>query len=898
MKRFFTFAVLTLLVAVGANAQSLRKTWDFRQGFSTKTVNALKADQEEFGPNAHWRNYEGDATKADEQHFWCAAKGSAISDENGNACTFSGDRATIIPELEGLSVSSISNAKKFVITYDGSQSENEGSPNGFHPYGKSYVWINGKNEVLTFQAEVNQKIRIGVESHSNSQDRGIGLTTNGGSLELLEGNATPTFFNECVWNLTGDAGTVATLTIKTTNGCHIYYIIVGEGDDPNANKTKVAYITVGDATSEAAYQTIAADEQIAITAIDASSATVTANQLQEYQGVVVSSNLPADNAAASVLKENLPYLPVLNLNASLYAAWGYGEAVAAEMPLAVISNLNSELFDGFQLDADYIDADGLNAIQLGEALFTGVKLGDYFAGDPILAADANDPELAAIHVHNLYHNAYIYIPAEGAGMAAKLMGNAIAALKASKSSVEKVGAPKIALEYKNLNTNIVLSMASRNLPKAHIYYTLDGSEPTEQSAEYTEPLNVTSVTTVKAVAIAEGYLLSDVVTAEADIFAQPATPVVTSEYEDGKTIVTLSCETEGVDVWYNFTTGTDTIQSMRYTQPIELTLPTDFTAFAVAAGQVFSEPAAQRIVVKNVVVRQDQIGAFDANAADFQVGGSGSTIYYFTWGKNARSIYDTNQEPVSSVTDPETGDVTDVYPEYDYEYYLPLNEDGTAKGQWEVKSKGQVMIWQSLTFGKDPGNPDGYNPDTAGDILDYAPITSNDIQFGGKTSGEPCTGAIQSLVKFQGPFDVAAIVGTAAGGSNVGKMLIEVSTDSLTWEAIGDTMTTSTVKRLWKTYTRSYNGTDEVYVRVVQAGGGSSVQIPNVYILNEGENSKTLKAQYDEEYAAQATGINEFQPVKAAPGIYSVGGIRQAALKPGLNIIVDADGQATKLIVR
>ena len=113
MKRFFTFAVLTLLVAVGANAQSLRKTWDFRQGFSTKTVNALKADQEEFGPNAHWRNYEGDATKADEQHFWCAAKGSAISDENGNACTFSGDRATIIPELEGLSVSSITNAKKF-----------------------------------------------------------------------------------------------------------------------------------------------------------------------------------------------------------------------------------------------------------------------------------------------------------------------------------------------------------------------------------------------------------------------------------------------------------------------------------------------------------------------------------------------------------------------------------------------------------------------------------------------------------------------------------------------------------------------------------------------------------------------------------------------------------------
>lgn len=897
MKKIFTLSMLALLMAVGAvNAQGLRKTWDFREGFSTKTVNALKADQEEFGDNGHWRNYEGDATKADQQHFWCAAKGSVISDENGNACTFSGDHATIIPELEGLSVSSITNAKKFVITYDGGRSENEGSPNGYFPYGNSYVWINGKNEVLTFMAEVNQKIRIGVESHSNSQNRGIGLTTSGGSLELLEGNATPTFFNECVWELTGNPGEVATLTIKTTNGCHIYYIIVGEGDDPNANKTKVAYVTVGDATGEAAYQTLAADGQVALTAIDAATASITAEQLQDYQGVVISANLPADNAAATVLKQSLPFLPVLNLNASLYTAWGYGEAVAAEMPLAVISDLKSELFDGFQLDADYIDADGVNAIQLGEALFTGVKLGDYFAGDPILAADSSDPELAAIHVHNLYHNAYIYIPAEGAGMAAKLMGNAIAALKASKSAIEKVGAPKIALEYKNQNTNIAISMASRNLPKPHIYYTLDGSEPTEQSTEYTGPINVTNVTTVKAVAIAEGYLLSDITTVEADIFAQPATPVVTSQYEDGKTIVTLSCETEGVDIWYNYTTGTDTIQSMKYTKPIERILPTNFTAFSVAAGQVFSEPAVQRIVVKNVQVRQDQMGVFDANATDWQMGGSGSTIYYFSWGKNARSIYDTTAEPISTEVDPETGDAVSVYPEYDYEYYVPATE-GAA---WEVKSKGQVMIWQSLTFGKDPGNPEGYNPDTAGDILDYAPISSNDIQFGGKTSGEPYTGAIQSLVKYQGPFDVATIVGTAAGGDNVGKMLIEVSTDSLTWTAVGDTMTTSTVKRLWKTHVRSYDGTDEVYVRVVQAGGGSSVQICNMYILNEGETSKALKAQYDEEYAALATGIEDFRQAafKATPGIYTPDGIRRSVVKPGLNIIVNSDGTVKKMLAK
>ena len=75
MKKLFTLAMLALMTTVTASAQStLRKTWDFRNGFSAMTVNALKGDQEEFGDNKYWRNYESDATKADEQHFWCASK--------------------------------------------------------------------------------------------------------------------------------------------------------------------------------------------------------------------------------------------------------------------------------------------------------------------------------------------------------------------------------------------------------------------------------------------------------------------------------------------------------------------------------------------------------------------------------------------------------------------------------------------------------------------------------------------------------------------------------------------------------------------------------------------------------------------------------------------------------
>ena len=810
----------------------------------------------------------------------------------------------MIPELDGL-VLGMSNAKKFVITYDGKQTPNEFESEGgpalgeMVPHGTSYVWLNGKNETIAFQAAVNQTIKIGVESHAVARDkvgeaRGISLSTSTGSLELTKGNPVPTYYTECEWELTGDEGAVATVTLKTTNGCHIYYIIVGEGDDPNANKTQVNYLTAGDATTEAVYQALAADENYAVTPVDA--ATVTADQLKGNQVTVVSPDLPADHAAVSVLKEALTFTPIVNLNANLYAVWGYGEAVSSGMPIAVIQDLKHEIVSGLVEGEDYEYTDDMAVVAFGDEPFTGVSLGEFFAGDAMPVVDGVDPSIAAIHVHNPYHNAYIYMPSGTSAAAMKMLANAIEMAKGSKSEVEQAPAPKIMLNYKDQYTIVSLAMASSTLPKPQIFYTTDGRTPTQNSTLYTEPFTVYGPCYVKAAALAEGYLLSEPAEAYAEIFSQPATPTITQTYEDGSTIVEMTCATPDVEIWYNFQDAieeADTAQSMKYTEPFALRLPATLNAFAVAGKQVFSEVATERVVVKNVVVRQDQIGLFDSNAADWQKGGSGSTIYYFSWGKNARSIYDTSQEGTTT-TDPETGDEITVYPELDYEYYVPENEEN----YWEVKSKGQVMIWQNLSVGSDPGNDAGYNPETSGDIVSYAKITNNDIQFGGKTSGEPCTGAIQSLKKFQGPFDVLTYVGTASGGENVGRMQVQVSTDSLEWTNLGDEMYTSTVKRLWKSYTRSYEGTDEVYVRVTQAGGGSSVQIYNIYILNEGETSAALKEQYDQEFRDVAgDGITDVQNShKGGAAIYSINGTRVNSLRHGLNIIVGNDGTAKKVM--
>lgn len=893
MKKLFTLTLLAVLVSLGANAQGLRKTWDFRNGFSQKTVNALKADQEEFGDSKYWRNYESDAAKADSKHFWNASADFKNADKM--ACTHNGGVEKVIEELEGLRFTSSTAAKKVVISYDESQSENADSPNGLYPYGKSHIWINGKNETIEFQANCGQQIRIGIESHKNTEARGISLTTSAGELTLESGEVTPKFFNECVWTLSGDASEVATLNIKTTNGCHIYYIIVGEGDDPNANKTKVAYLTEGnDGTAEAAYQALAANDMLNVSVTDLTEKMARSHEFwSKFDAIVIG---PSVNTSAGEVKDLISFYPILNLNAKLYDVWGYGTATTVTEPIAVINNLKSNLFTGFEAGTDYLSEDETNFFQLSDASYTGVTLGDFFVGDEIVASDISNSQVAAIHTHNLYHNAYIFMPAEAAISTPKLLTNAIDALKSSKSEITKTSAPKITLEYKNLNTNILMAMAASNLPKPHIYYTLDGSEPTVSSTEYTEMLNVKAPCTVKAVAIAEGYLLSEVAAKEVEIFSQPASPVIAQTNESGATTVTLTCETEGVDIWYNYQESNDTALSMKYTEPFVLKAPTTVTAFSVAAGQVFSELATQRVVVKDAVVRRDVIGHFDANTDEWGVnweGKTGSTVYHFSWGKNAASIYDTTQDPISTNVDPETGDETQVYPEKPYEYWVPSEES-----EWELKSKGQVLIYQTMTAGKDVGNDAGYNPETTGDIIDYAPITKQDIQFAGKVSGEPYTAAIQSRKKFQGPFNLVTYVGTASGGENVGRMVLQVSKDSVAWENVGDVMVTSTVKRLWKGYERSYDGTDEVYVRIMQEGGGSSIQIYDIYVLNAGETSAALKQQFDEEYAAAGIEAIANKTAKVTKGIYNLNGIRQNNLKRGLNIIVKNDGSVEKVLVK
>ena len=110
-----------------------------------------------------------------------------------------------------------------------------------------------------------------------------------------------------------------------------------------------------------------------------------------------------------------------------------------------------------------------------------------------------------------------------------------------------------------------------------IYYTVDGSEPTTNSALYAGPFTITDTTTVKAMAVARGYFDSEVFTQTFTLAPQAATPTSTSTAGYRNTLVDLATATPGATIRYT-TDGSDpTAESPVYDGTINVTNRTGAT---------------------------------------------------------------------------------------------------------------------------------------------------------------------------------------------------------------------------------------------------------------------------------------------------------------------------------
>jgi hypothetical protein len=158
-----------------------------------------------------------------------------------------------------------------------------------------------------------------------------------------------------------------------------------------------------------------------------------------------------------------------------------------------------------------------------------------------------------------------------------------------KSSVE---APAI-----STNGNEVTITATEGLT---VYYTIDGSTPSNESTQYTKPFEIAEDCTVKAIAYNSNNDMSGVTVTDVP-YCKVATPIFTpsSTYVEAGTAVTIACATEGATIYYTLNGG----EALEYTNATAITVneATTLTAYATLAHYAQSETATQSYKIGTLV---------------------------------------------------------------------------------------------------------------------------------------------------------------------------------------------------------------------------------------------------------------------------------------------------------
>ena len=112
---------------------------------------------------------------------------------------------------------------------------------------------------------------------------------------------------------------------------------------------------------------------------------------------------------------------------------------------------------------------------------------------------------------------------------------------------------------------------------ASIFYTTDGTDPTEQSTLYSEPIVVDHNMTIKAIAMRQNYYPSQIETFVVDSFK-----VVKVEFAQNGYIISLSTPTSDATIRYTLSNGEPGEQT--YSAPLSLTGDCTIEAYAVREG--------------------------------------------------------------------------------------------------------------------------------------------------------------------------------------------------------------------------------------------------------------------------------------------------------------------------
>jgi hypothetical protein len=137
-------------------------------------------------------------------------------------------------------------------------------------------------------------------------------------------------------------------------------------------------------------------------------------------------------------------------------------------------------------------------------------------------------------------------------------------------------------------------------PGEKIYYTTNGAKPTTKSPPYTGAISVSSTETIKAIAVASGFIESPVASATYTIEPLAATPVFSPAAGIYRTAqsVTISDTTPGATIHYTISGAQPTAKSPTYTAPITISKTETLKAIAVATGYAESATASGTYTIR------------------------------------------------------------------------------------------------------------------------------------------------------------------------------------------------------------------------------------------------------------------------------------------------------------
>jgi Chitobiase/beta-hexosaminidase C-terminal domain/Legume lectin domain len=153
------------------------------------------------------------------------------------------------------------------------------------------------------------------------------------------------------------------------------------------------------------------------------------------------------------------------------------------------------------------------------------------------------------------------------------------------NGVAPASAPVLNPPGGSYGTAVQVSMTSTT-PNSSIYYTTDGSSPSTDSTLYTGPMTLSFTTTIKAIAVANGFLQSATSIATYTISSQTAPPIFSpapGTYVTAQS-VTLTDDSPNAVIYYTTNGTTPTHSSTVFSKPIVVSTTTTIEAIASSPG--------------------------------------------------------------------------------------------------------------------------------------------------------------------------------------------------------------------------------------------------------------------------------------------------------------------------